>query len=72
MRNRDIELLKQLKETSNEIISEVERELKDLVEHLKKAQPNLKPLLDYYEAELNKLKNEVQADQTIKDIYAVL
>lgn len=64
--------MKQLKDAAIEIADELERELKDLVEHLKKAQPNLKPLLDYYEAELNKLKNELLADQTIKDIQATL
>ncbi|XP_011166991.1 apolipophorins [Solenopsis invicta] len=68
-RKESIELLKQLKDTVTEISDEVERELKDLVEHLKKSQPNIKPLLDYYEAELNKLKNELHADQTIKDIH---
>ncbi|KAL0104310.1 hypothetical protein PUN28_017203 [Cardiocondyla obscurior] len=66
------ELLKQLKDASNEIVDEAERELKDLVDHLKKAQPNFKPLLEYYENELNKLKNELNADQTIKDIEATL
>ncbi|XP_071631577.1 apolipophorins [Temnothorax longispinosus] len=66
------ESLKQLKDVSNDIVNEAEKELTDLVEHLKKAQPNLKPLLDYYETELNKLKNELNADQTIKDIQATL
>lgn len=64
--------MKQLKDVFNEIVKEVEEELKSLVEHLKKAQPNLKPLLDYYEAQLNKLKDELHADQTIKDIQATL
>lgn len=45
--------------------------MKDLLEHLEKALPNI-TLLDYYEAELNKLKNELHADQTIKDIQATL
>ncbi|XP_018353837.1 PREDICTED: apolipophorins [Trachymyrmex septentrionalis] len=69
-RSRSIGLLKQFKDVSNDISNEAERELKDLVEHLKKAQPNFKSLSDYYETELNKLKNELQADQTIKDIQA--
>ena len=64
--------MKQFKDVSNDIGNEAERELKDLVEHLKKAQPNFKSLSDYYETELNKLKNELQADQTIKDIQATL
>ncbi|XP_011871153.1 PREDICTED: apolipophorins [Vollenhovia emeryi] len=71
-RSRETELLKQLKDVSNEIVNEAEREFKDLAEHLKKAQPNLKPLADYYEAELNKLKNELHADQTMKDVQATL
>lgn len=65
-------MLKQLKDASIEIIKETEQEVKDLLEHLKKAQPNIKPLLDYYETELNKLKNELHAEQTIKDIQATL
>lgn len=71
-RNRGIELLKQFKDASIEIIKELEQEVKNLLEHLKKAQPNIKPLLDYYENELNKLKSELHADQTIKDIQATL
>ncbi|XP_072754262.1 apolipophorins [Anoplolepis gracilipes] len=71
-RSRNIELLKQLKEASIEIIKESEQEIKDLLDHLKKAQPNIKPLLDYYDTELNKMKNELHADQTIKDIQATL
>jgi len=64
--------LKQFKDVFNDIANETEKELKDFVEHLKKAQPNMKPLLDYYETELNKLKNEFNTDQTIKDIWAAL
>ncbi|XP_019888404.1 apolipophorins [Ooceraea biroi] len=71
-RNRNNEYMKQLKEASVDIGNEVETELKDLVEHLKKAQPNIKPLMDYYEGELKKLKEEFQTDQTIKDIQATL
>lgn len=56
----------------NELASEAKVEVEDLVEHLKKAQPNMKPLLDYYQTELSKLKNELHADQTIKDIEALL
>ncbi|KAL6440757.1 hypothetical protein ACFW04_003301 [Cataglyphis niger] len=71
-RSRSIELLKQLKDASIEVIKELEHEMKNLLEHLKKAQPNIKLLLDYYETELKKLKNELHADQTIKDIQATL
>lgn len=36
------------------------------------ATPNMKQLLDYYQTELTKLKNELNADQTVKDIQATL
>jgi len=52
--------------------NELETELKDLVEHLRKAQPQIKQLVDYYEGELKKLKQEFYKDQTIKDIQATL
>ncbi|KAL6267909.1 hypothetical protein P5V15_000977, partial [Pogonomyrmex californicus] len=71
-RRRGIELMKQLKDASIEIVNELEQELKSFVEHLKKAQPNMKALLEYYETELNKLKTELHADQTMKDIQATL
>lgn len=61
-----------MKDASIEIANEVETEMKDLVEHLKKAQPNIKPFLEYYQTELAKLKNELHADQTMKDVQAVL
>lgn len=64
--------MKQLKEAAADVATEVETELKDLVEHLKKAQPNIKPLLEYYQTELNKLKETILSDQTIKDIQATL
>lgn len=64
--------MKELKEASVEAVNELERELRDLVQHLKKAQPDVKPLVKYYEDELKKLKEELHADQTIKDIQATL
>lgn len=56
------------KEGSEEFASE----MKDFAEHLKKAKPDMKPLLDYYVAEMTKLKDELHADQTIKEIQATL
>lgn len=47
-------------------------ELKDLFDHLIKAQPNLKPLVAYYKTELMKLKDELHADQTIKEIQDIM
>ncbi|XP_023288424.1 apolipophorins, partial [Orussus abietinus] len=69
-REHIINYIKQLKEVVQDVGEEVVVELKDLVDHLKKAQPNLKPLLDYYDSELTKLKNELHADQAVKDIQA--
>nr|XP_012225513.1 PREDICTED: apolipophorins [Linepithema humile] len=71
-RSQSIELLKDFKDAAVEAANELDRELRDLVQHLKKAQPDIKPLANYYEEELKKLKEELHADQTIKDIQATL
>lgn len=71
-RNHLIEYSKQLKEVSKKLGDEAITEFKDLFEHLKKAQPNFKPLIDYYQAELQKLKDELHADATVQEIEAVL
>ncbi|CAK9823680.1 unnamed protein product [Anthophora retusa] len=63
---------KRLKELYTYVADQVKAEGTDLLDHLKKAQPNLKPLMEYYKGELNKLKNELQADETIKEIQAIL
>lgn len=62
----------QLKTVVKEITSEAITEVNDLFQHLKKAQPNFKPVLDYYQAELEKLKQELNADTTITEIQATL
>lgn len=66
------ELLKEVKIIIDKIGEEIYTEFKDLLEHLKKSQPNLKSLIAYFEAELTKLKNELHADQTIKEIQDIL
>ncbi|KAK2585087.1 hypothetical protein KPH14_008599 [Odynerus spinipes] len=71
-RKQILEIANQLKEVTSDVIKETVTELKDLLEHLKKAQPNMKPLLDYYSAELTKFKNELNADQTVQEIQANL
>lgn len=71
-RNHLIEYSKQLKEVSQKMGDEAVTEFKDLFDHLKKAQPNLKPLVDYYTTELKKLKEELHADATVQEIEAVL
>ncbi|XP_043491499.1 apolipophorins [Polistes fuscatus] len=65
-----LDIAQQLKTVKVDTGKEIVTELKDLLEHTKKAQPNLKPLLDYYSSELNKFKNELNADQTIQEIQA--
>ncbi|KAG7188374.1 hypothetical protein KM043_008028 [Ampulex compressa] len=71
-RAKTIEFLKQLKSAAVEVAEEVQTELKDLLEHLRKAQPNVKPLIDYYQTELQKMKHELHADQAVKEIQATL
>ncbi|CAD1472425.1 unnamed protein product, partial [Heterotrigona itama] len=72
VKNKNLELAKRLKEVNEYALEQVKAESTDLVEHLKKAQPNMKPLVDYYQAELNKIKNELSTDETIKEIQATL
>lgn len=72
VRNKNLELVKRAKEVNEYVLEQVKAEGADLVEHLKKAQPNMKPLVDYYQEELNKIKNELNADETIKEIQATL
>ncbi|KAI4494899.1 hypothetical protein M0804_001100 [Polistes exclamans] len=65
-----LDIAQQVKTVTADTSKEIVTELKDLLEHTKKAQPNLKPLLDYYSGELNKFKNELNADKTIQEIQA--
>lgn len=64
--------MKKLKDVQEYVMDEVQVEFKDLLEQLKKTLPNMKPLLDYYQAELNKLKVEISDDKTVKEIQATL
>ncbi|XP_076231616.1 retinoid- and fatty-acid binding glycoprotein apolipophorin [Calliopsis andreniformis] len=72
LKNENVKLVKKLKEIQEHVMQQVQAESTDLLEHLKKAQPNMKPLLDYYKAELNKIKDEIDADETVKQIQATL
>ncbi|KAK1130809.1 hypothetical protein K0M31_018919 [Melipona bicolor] len=72
VKNNNLERVKKLKEVNEYVLEQVKAEGTDLVEHLKKAQPNMKPLVDYYQGELNKIKKELSADETIKEIQAIL
>lgn len=72
VKNRNLELAKKLKEVQEYVAEQVRAEGSDFVDHLKKALPNMKPLSDYYQSELNKLKDEVNANETVQEIQAVL
>lgn len=67
-----IDRVKEVKEVGDQIGDEIVTELGDLVNHLKKAQPSLQPLVTYFEGELTKLKNELHADATIKEIQEIM
>ncbi|XP_046751140.1 apolipophorins [Diprion similis] len=72
-RIRVVEVAKLANQFVESLAEEIVTEVKDLLEHLKKARPNLKPLLDYYVAELNKLKDELNIEaEGIKQIQAKL
>ncbi|XP_046492116.1 apolipophorins [Neodiprion pinetum] len=72
-RGRVVEVAKLTNEFVESLAEEIITEVKDLLEHLKKAQPNLKPLFDYYVAELTKLKDELNIEtEGIKQIQAKL
>lgn len=61
-----------MKEVATDLAKETVTELRDLLEHAKKAQPNIQVLLDYYSTELTKFKNELHADQIIQEIQVTL
>lgn len=69
-KNDRLEYVKKLKETQEQVTETINLELEDFSKHLEKALPNLRPLVDYYKGELNKLKDEINADETIKEIQA--
>ncbi|XP_008560242.1 apolipophorins [Microplitis demolitor] len=71
-RELSVKRIEQLKEVFKAISNEANTEFRDLFEHLKKAQPNWKPALEYYQAELKKLEQELNADTTVKEIQATL
>ncbi|XP_076643954.1 retinoid- and fatty-acid binding glycoprotein apolipophorin [Halictus rubicundus] len=69
-KNNRLELLKKAKQTQEDVVKAFKLEIEDFWKHLDKAQPSLKPLVDYYQNELNKLKQEINADETVKEIQA--
>ncbi|XP_011144506.2 apolipophorins [Harpegnathos saltator] len=72
VRHQNAEMLNHLKAIGDEIDNEIQEELKDFTKQLKNAKPNMDGLRDYYKQELTKLQNELNADQTMKDIQAAL
>ncbi|XP_078038624.1 retinoid- and fatty-acid binding glycoprotein apolipophorin, partial [Augochlora pura] len=69
-KNKRLELVEKLNETQDWVAKQLQAEIGDLTQHLQKAQPNLKPLFEYYQNELSKLKQEINADETVKEIQA--
>ncbi|RZC36402.1 apolipophorin, partial [Asbolus verrucosus] len=63
---------KMLKQLSEQWNKNAEQELNRLGDIIAKATPNLTPLRQYYVGELNKIKEEILADKTIRDISEFL
>ncbi|XP_017879492.1 apolipophorins [Ceratina calcarata] len=70
LKNDNKDLIQKQRDLQNYIVEEVKTEGKDFIDHLKKASPNMKPLLDYYQGELNKMKDEINADENVKQVQA--
>lgn len=62
----------QIKDEIKLLNNEANVEFDDLFAHLKKASPDLKPMINYYQGELDKLKQELDADRTIQQIQATI
>ncbi|KAJ8687230.1 hypothetical protein QAD02_023024 [Eretmocerus hayati] len=65
-------LIKELGGNVGGAIYDVYGKNKEYYERWEKIQPTFQPLVDYYRTELNKLKEELHADQTIKEIQDIL
>lgn len=61
-----------MKDVYGYVLDETTAEGTDFVEHLVKAKPSFQSLVEYYEKELNKLKEEMNADETIQEIQVTL
>lgn len=60
-----------LQTTGKEFENDIKREITQLGELSKQAQPNLLPLRNYYVTELGKVKNELLEDKTIKELAEI-
>ncbi|KAJ8950746.1 hypothetical protein NQ318_011239 [Aromia moschata] len=61
-----------LQNIGKEWSEDVRNEVSQLGELSKRATPNLQPLKDYYTSELQKIKNEILADKSLKEINELL
>ncbi|KAJ8916580.1 hypothetical protein NQ315_000224 [Exocentrus adspersus] len=52
--------------------NDIRKEVSQLGDLSKRAAPNLKPLRDYYTSELQKIKNEILADKSVKELGELL
>ncbi|XP_015121091.1 apolipophorins [Diachasma alloeum] len=57
-----------LKEAGKQVNDEASIEFKDLIDHLKKSQSNWRPMIEYYQKELIKLKEEINNDKILHEI----
>lgn len=71
-REKMIKNAEQIKDEIKALNNEANVEFDDLFAHLKKASPDLKPMITYYQGELDKLKQELDADRTIQQIQATI
>lgn len=71
-REKLVEKAEQVKDEIKLLNNEANVEFEDLFAHLKKASPDLKPMINYYQGELDKLKQELDADRTIQQIQATI
>ncbi|XP_012266095.2 apolipophorins [Athalia rosae] len=70
-RTRVIDVITAGGEFVDALVKEIITEIKDLLEHLKKASPNFKPLVDHYQAELEKIKQESNIEsESFKQVQA--
>lgn len=67
-REKLVKLTEILRDAAKDVNDEALTEFKDLFDHLKKSQLNWKPMIDYYQQELTKLKEEINNDKTLHEI----
>lgn len=68
LRNEATKFYHELKAFSETVVKDQDAQLKKFVQVLSKSTPNFKPLVDYYQKELKKLREELVSDKTIKEV----